>query len=180
MPLHQPLRRTESDTTHVSDSEPEREVCRLTDPRSLSDDSSSAPDTPPTTRPPLSALQNTSLGTETGAWRALSNRLSAIEGDLTEIKRELYAQRPRKRDRTSFRENLPASTPPRKRARVMHSRRVGADSPVGHLAEPRIHRSSLMASTPEREEMGHCLQEASRPVRLIIPPSKKSVGNHAA
>jgi hypothetical protein len=46
-----------------------------------------------------------------------------------------------------------SSPPPRKRRRVMRNQCVGGDSPVGSLAERRIHRSSLMASTLDREEM---------------------------
>ncbi|KAJ7694394.1 hypothetical protein B0H17DRAFT_1132027 [Mycena rosella] len=150
MPPRNLPRRTDSELTHVSDSEPEREASR----RSFSSDSAeSLPATPPTERPPLSALSNTVLGTEPGTWRSLDKRLQAIEGSLAEIKRELHVQRRQKRDNTSLHDTSTTFTPPRKRARVMRSQCVGSDSPVGRLAEPRIHRSSLMASTLDQEEM---------------------------
>jgi hypothetical protein len=74
-----------SDTTHVSDSEPEREAHQLNDLNSSSSDSS-APDTPLTKRAPLSGLSGNVLSTDPGTWRALNNRLSAIVGDLAKIK----------------------------------------------------------------------------------------------
>ncbi|KAJ6623671.1 hypothetical protein B0H10DRAFT_2186982 [Mycena sp. CBHHK59/15] len=58
MPLRKRPRCVDSDMTHVSDSKPEREACRLNNAHSSSSDSS-APDTPPTERTPLSALSNT-------------------------------------------------------------------------------------------------------------------------
>ncbi|KAJ7263306.1 hypothetical protein C8J57DRAFT_1333294 [Mycena rebaudengoi] len=181
MPLRNLPRRMDSDTTHVSDSEPEREAYRRNNSAQSSSCESSAPGTPPTTRPPLSALSNTMLGTDIRAWRVLDDRLSAMEGALAEIKTELYAQRRYKQDRTLFTEDLPTSTPPQKRTRTMCSQCVGGDSPVGRLEEPRIHRSSLMASTLEREEMGRSLQEGLEQARLLIAPARKktkSVGKH--
>jgi hypothetical protein len=67
--------------------------------------------------------------------------------------------------------NSAPSTPLPKRARIMRDQKVGGDSPVGRLEEPRIHRSSLMASTPEREDIAHCLSEALQPAsaRRKIP-----------
>jgi hypothetical protein len=58
----------------------------------------------------------------------------------------------------------------------MRDKAVGPNSPVGRLEEPRIHRSSLMVSTPEREEIGRCLDEslqqtsAPRTILLGLPP----------
>ncbi|KAJ7079887.1 hypothetical protein C8R44DRAFT_895564 [Mycena epipterygia] len=158
MPL---LRRIDSDETHVSDSEPEREARRRARDNShcLSADSS-APNSPLSCRAPLSAISNTVLDAEPDARRTLDSRLSAIEGDLAEIKDKLEALRCRKCNRVSFVSGSPPSTPLPKRARIMRDQPVGPDSPVGRLEEPRIHRSSLMVSTPEREEMGRCLGES--------------------
>ncbi|KAJ7079201.1 hypothetical protein C8R44DRAFT_979224 [Mycena epipterygia] len=156
MPPRNLTRRTDSEITHVSDSEPEREASRLDHAHSFSSNSSerSLPATPPTERPPLSSLSNTTLATEPGALRSLDRRLQAIEGSLAEIKRELHVQ---KRDRTSLRDASTTLTLPRKRARVMRSQCVGSDSPVGRLTERRIHRSCLMASTLDQEEMAQSL-----------------------
>jgi hypothetical protein len=41
----------------------------------------------------------------------------------------------------------------------MHDVGVGGDSPIGALDSPRIHRSSLRVSTPEREELSRQLQD---------------------
>ncbi|KAJ7637279.1 hypothetical protein DFH06DRAFT_1335954 [Mycena polygramma] len=117
-PRHRP-RRAQSDTTHVSDSEPEREAYRqnktpFESPLPLYP---STPDTTPTKRMPLSALSNTAVGPEPSPWHALNDRLSSIEGGLAEIKTELYAQV----SQSSFCEGSTPSTPPSKRARTMHN-----------------------------------------------------------
>ncbi|KAJ6601691.1 hypothetical protein DFH09DRAFT_1125723 [Mycena vulgaris] len=156
MPTRNVPRRTESDLTHVSDSEPEREASPLNQAHPFSTDSSERPlpAPSPTERPPLSTLSNTALGTCPGTWLTLDKRLQAIEGSLAEIERKLHVQ---KRDSPSLHDASTTVTPPRKRARVMRSQCVGSDSPVGRLAEPRIHRSSLMASTLDQEEMARSL-----------------------
>lgn len=41
----------------------------------------------------------------------------------------------------------------------MRDQSVGGNSPVGSLTEPLIHRSSLMATTPEREELTNLWDE---------------------
>lgn len=53
----------------------------------------------------------------------------------------------------------------------MCDQRVGPDSPVGRLEEPLIHRSSLMATTPEQEEIRRSLGEILQPISppLTIP-----------
>jgi hypothetical protein len=172
MPL---LRRMDSDKTHVSDSEPEREARRSKSDNSHSSDDSSAPNSPLPRRAPLSAISNT---VREGARCTIDSRLSAIEGDLAKIKDQLEVLcrsasllsnipcgRPltfsfSERNRVSFISSSPPSTPPPKRARIICDQQVGPDSPVGRLEEPRIHRSSLMANTPEREELGHCFNES--------------------
>ncbi|KAJ7278377.1 hypothetical protein C8J57DRAFT_1713226 [Mycena rebaudengoi] len=172
MPL---LHHTDSDTTHVSDSEPEQEARRyVRDNSDRSSPDSSAPNSP--RRTPLSAISNTVVDTEPSSRRALDSRLSAIEGDIAEIKDALKALRCRKRNRASPVGGSPPSTPLPKRARIMRDKAVGPNSPVGRLEEPRIHRSSLMVSTPEREEIGRCLDEslqqtsAPRTILLGLPP----------
>jgi hypothetical protein len=52
------------------------------------------------------------------------------------------------------------TTPIAKRVRIMRDQGVGSNSPVGSLAEPLIHRSSLMATTPEREELNKLWDES--------------------
>ncbi|KAJ7637326.1 hypothetical protein DFH06DRAFT_1478800 [Mycena polygramma] len=84
-PRRKPLRRAHSSTTHVSDSEPEREAFRtnlIGACSSTSSFNSSAPDTPPTERPPLSSLSNTVPDNEPMTSRAIHERLSAMEGVL--------------------------------------------------------------------------------------------------
>ncbi|KAJ7788786.1 hypothetical protein B0H14DRAFT_3162395 [Mycena olivaceomarginata] len=152
-------RRTDSDTTHVSDSEPEREAYRR-DNSPSSSSNSSAPNTP-SHRSPLSTISDNTLGTRPDARNTLESRLTAIEGDLAEIKDKLGVQSRRKRKLLVG--NSSPSTPPPKRVRIMRNKKVGCDSPVGRLEEPRIHRSSLMASTPEREDIARCLSEALQP-----------------
>ncbi|KAJ6561384.1 hypothetical protein DFH09DRAFT_1479649 [Mycena vulgaris] len=149
------LGRLDSDTTHVSDSEPEREARRRARHNSHSSTASSAPNSPAPQRMPLSAVSNTLPVAEPAERPALDCRLSAVEGELAEIKVGLAALRSQKRSRTSsgFESGSPPSTPLPKRARIMCHRPVGPDSPVGRLDEPRIHRSSLRVSTPEREEI---------------------------
>ncbi|KAJ7221992.1 hypothetical protein C8J57DRAFT_1731661 [Mycena rebaudengoi] len=91
---------TDSDTTHVSDSEPEQEARRyVRDNSDRSSPDSSAPNSP--RRTPLSAISNTVVDTEPSSRRALDSRLSAIEGDIAEIKDALKALRCRKRNRAS-------------------------------------------------------------------------------
>ncbi|KAJ7204539.1 hypothetical protein C8J57DRAFT_1735057 [Mycena rebaudengoi] len=146
-------RRIDSDTTHVSDSEPEREAHRQ-DCTSSDSSESGTPNTLPPHRTPLSEISNTVLGTESSARRTLESRLSAIERELAEIKEEL---RHRKRHRISSFDDSSPSNPPPKRARFMRNQRVGDDSAIRE--EPLIYRSSLMVSTPEREELGRCVHE---------------------
>ncbi|KAJ6516524.1 hypothetical protein DFH09DRAFT_1099301 [Mycena vulgaris] len=87
MPL---LHRTDSDTTHASDSDPEREARRRAHNKSPA---KSAPSSPPPHRTPLSPISNTVLEGHR-ARRTLHNRLSAIEADLAEIKEKLDTLRP--------------------------------------------------------------------------------------
>ncbi|KAJ7079131.1 hypothetical protein B0H15DRAFT_859209 [Mycena belliarum] len=168
------LRRLDSSTTHVSDSEPEREArCRACE-NSRSPESSaeaSVPNSPPPHRLPLSAISNTVADTERRTRRTVDRRLSAIEGDLAEIKDKLEVLCGQKRNNMSL-SSSPPSTPPSKRARTMRDQPVGPDTPVGRLEEPRIHRSSLMLSTPEREEMQRSLddsmQQISAPHAILL------------
>ncbi|KAJ7612796.1 hypothetical protein DFH06DRAFT_1243124 [Mycena polygramma] len=202
-PRRKPLRRAHSSTTHVCDSEPEREDFRtnLIGARSsTSSFNSSAPDTPPTERPPLSSLSNTVLNSEPITSRAIHERLSAMEGVLCEIKMELSAQRrhsaccwPWTRcllmiipERRPSGGPTPTSSPAPKRMRAMKNQCVGDESPVGRLEEPRIHRSSLMVSTPERAEISRCLYEGfreahqrRRPTTPTPSGSRNSVGKRA-
>ncbi|KAJ6592156.1 hypothetical protein DFH09DRAFT_1415059 [Mycena vulgaris] len=230
-PMPPNLGRLDSDTTHVSDSEPEREARRRARHNSHSSTASSAPNSPAPQRMPLSAVSNTLPVAEPAERPALDCRLSAVEGELAEIKVGLAALRSQSLDRATqwhwvpwamnstatqlavqpklkerkmrgqwmndksevnriinchfdatrmplpkfatihrtgltereqvtgsrtssgFESGSPPSTPLPKRARIMCHRPVGPDSPVGRLDEPRIHRSSLRVSTPEREEI---------------------------
>ena len=79
------LHRTDSDTTHASDSEPEREARRRARDNSPA---KSAPSSPPPRRTPLSTISNTVVQR---ARLTLHNRFSAIEGGLAEIKDKLDA-----------------------------------------------------------------------------------------
>ncbi|KAF8184612.1 hypothetical protein K438DRAFT_2020332 [Mycena galopus ATCC 62051] len=153
-------RRTNSGTSHVSDSEPGEEARRHDHSPYFS-----VPHTPPPHRLPLSAISNITLDTKLDSGHILESRLSTIEGDLAEIKAtikdKLEAQNCPKR-KLHVSDSAP-STPLPKRMRLMRDQKVGGDSPVGRLEEPRIHRSSLMASTPEREDIARCLTEALQP-----------------
>jgi hypothetical protein len=64
----------------------------------------------------------------------------------------------------------------------MRDASAGGDSPVGAIASPRIHRSSLMASTPERDELSRQLEydflrTRDRELRKLRRPCKKSPGS---
>ncbi|KAJ6517660.1 hypothetical protein DFH09DRAFT_1098868 [Mycena vulgaris] len=153
IPRRQIPRRISSETTHVSDSEPEREARRLLEhsDSGFSSDIEPAPDPSGATgRPPFSAFSNTVLGTDPGTWNSLDKWPQAIEGDITEIRRDLRAQGLHKRDRNESQNDPAPSTPPRKRARVMRSH-------------------SLMAGTPEREEMGRSLHAENTSQPCISP-----------
>ncbi|KAF8147223.1 hypothetical protein K438DRAFT_1989806 [Mycena galopus ATCC 62051] len=136
-------RRTSSNTTHVSDSEPEREARRRNEAQS-----SSPPDSPPPQRTPLSSISNTLLGTEPIRRPTIETRLSKLEGEIAEIEYDLNVLRHEKRNRTP---PSPPSTPLPKRRRTMHGNTATAETP--------ILRSSLMASTPERHEMTRIVSE---------------------
>jgi hypothetical protein len=90
MPL---LHRIPSETTHASDSEPEREAHRRAHEKFHSSPAESS--SPPPRHMPLSTISNTVVKAEPRAQRTLDNRLSAIERDLAEIKDRLEALRPR-------------------------------------------------------------------------------------
>ncbi|KAJ6480992.1 hypothetical protein C8R45DRAFT_932892 [Mycena sanguinolenta] len=154
-PQMRPLRGTDSDTTQVSDSEPEREAHRRDYSSSANSSMLNSPH-----RTPLGAISNTLGCTDLGTRNTLESRLSAIEGDLAEIKNKLDTLNGQKHGRDSFISESPPSSPLHKRRCLMHDRSAGGDSPVGPLEEPRIHRTSLMASTPEREEIRRCLDES--------------------
>ncbi|KAJ6491120.1 hypothetical protein C8R45DRAFT_1138189 [Mycena sanguinolenta] len=154
-----PPRSTDSDTTHVS--EPEREAHRRDNSPSANSSALNSPH-----RTPLGVISNT-LGNTTRlgntTWlgnttrRTLESRLLAIEGDLVEIKNKLDMLGGQKHGRDIS--DSPPSSPLHKRRRIMRDRSAGGDSPVGPLEEPRIHRTSLLASTPEREEIRRCVAE---------------------
>ncbi|KAJ7306230.1 hypothetical protein DFH08DRAFT_1054784 [Mycena albidolilacea] len=126
--------RTFSDTTHVSDSEPEQEAQRRNETQS------SPPPSPH--RTPLSLISNTLLGTEPSGGFMLETRLSKLEGEMAEIKYNLHVLRRGKRNRAT---QSPPSTPIPKRRRTTHDNAAIPETP--------ILRSSLMASTPERDEI---------------------------
>ncbi|KAJ6565219.1 hypothetical protein DFH09DRAFT_1315015 [Mycena vulgaris] len=92
-PMPPNLGRLDSDTTHVSDSEPEREARRRARHNSHSSTASSAPNSPAPQRMPLSAVSNTLPVAEPAERPALDCRLSAVEGELAEIKVGLAALR---------------------------------------------------------------------------------------
>jgi hypothetical protein len=83
-------RRKMSDTSHVSDSEPEREARR----RNESDNEHSLPpDSPSLQRTPLSSISNMFVETEPIGRCTLESRVSKLEGEMAEIKHELRALR---------------------------------------------------------------------------------------
>ncbi|KAJ7024038.1 hypothetical protein C8F04DRAFT_1132557 [Mycena alexandri] len=128
-------RRASSNTTHVSDSEPEREALRR---NSLKN---SSPPNSPRHRAPLSSISNTLVGTNRVITRTVEARLSKLENDIGEIKRELRELKHNKRSRCSH-STSPPSTPVPKRPRT-----------VQQTPETPILRSSLMVSTPERDAL---------------------------
>ncbi|KAJ7795834.1 hypothetical protein B0H14DRAFT_2620572 [Mycena olivaceomarginata] len=93
-------------------------------------------------RTPLSLISNTSLGTEPNGRFMLETRLSKLESEMAEMKYDLHVLRRGKRNRTT--QSSP-SPPIPKRRRTMHDNAVIPETP--------ILRSSLMASTPERDEI---------------------------
>ncbi|KAJ7044577.1 hypothetical protein C8F04DRAFT_1068792 [Mycena alexandri] len=123
-------RRASSNTTHVSDSEPEREALRR---NSLKN---SSPPNSPRHRAPLSSISNTLVGTNRVITRTVEARLSKLENDIGEIKREL---RELKHNTIPLSRPLP---PVPKRPRT-----------VQQTPETPILRSSLMVSTPERDAL---------------------------
>ncbi|KAJ7112315.1 hypothetical protein C8R44DRAFT_882688 [Mycena epipterygia] len=137
-----PVPRCTSSTTNVSDSEPEREACRRTEVRN-----SSPPDSPSRALPhctPLSSISNTLLGSEPIGRRSLGTRLSKLEGEMAQIKYDLDVLKGDKRNRTT---SSPPSTPPPKCRRTMDNNTAIAETPILRI------RSSLMASSPERDEI---------------------------
>ncbi|KAJ7804860.1 hypothetical protein B0H14DRAFT_2882663 [Mycena olivaceomarginata] len=136
-----PIRRSDSEVTHVSDSEPEVSTIRP--------------------RAPLTQISNTPKHAR------IHRRIATIEKELADIKQEVQAgtsdtgtapgslKRPGSRSLTPSPSRASAfpSTPPRNKRRCVRSVGVGGDSPVGRLSSPRVHRSSLLLSTPEREQL---------------------------
>ncbi|KAJ7895851.1 hypothetical protein B0H13DRAFT_1885374 [Mycena leptocephala] len=146
MPL---LHRIYSDKTHVSDSEPEREARRRKRDNSHSSlDDSSAPNSPLPCCTPLSEISNTVREARLGARCTIDSCLSAIEGDLAKIKDQLGVLC-QKCNRASFVSSSPPSTPPPKRARIMHNQPVGPDSP----SMQRVLTRAASLNITEREEL---------------------------
>ncbi|KAJ6523405.1 hypothetical protein DFH09DRAFT_1330046 [Mycena vulgaris] len=135
-------RRTSSNTTHISDSEPEREARRRDNAQAPS-----PPDSPSPQRIPLSSISNMLVDTQPIRRPAVQSRLSRLEGDIAEIKHDLHVLAGRKRSRPA---ESPSSTPLPKRPRRVHD---------GGIPETPILRSSLMATTPERDEMAQRVSE---------------------
>ncbi|KAJ7652623.1 hypothetical protein B0H17DRAFT_1214884 [Mycena rosella] len=138
-------RRTSSNTTHVSDSEPEREAYRRDNP-----ETSSPPDSPSPRRTPLSLISNTCVNTRPIREPAVETRLSRLEGEIAELKHDLRVLTSSKRSRPM---ESPPSTPLSKRRRSVYD---------GATPETPILRSSLMATTPERDELARCVSENIR------------------
>ncbi|KAF8182252.1 hypothetical protein K438DRAFT_1840534 [Mycena galopus ATCC 62051] len=177
-----PLIHRTSDVSHVSDSEPEREAlrcrCRC---RSLEASSPTLPESP--TRPPLSTISNTTrarkhtccpnFGSSSMEFRLCAMEL-AISGMREDVARAISVVEPggRKRLRSPSLPS-PSTPPPPKKYRSM---KIGSDSPIGRLDEPRIHRSSLLLSTPEREENSREAHQMLRDLRgereLSLPNSR--------
>ncbi|KAJ7115712.1 hypothetical protein C8R44DRAFT_880130 [Mycena epipterygia] len=132
-------RRTSSDITHVSDSEPEREACRRRPAQFPS-----PPDSPPAQRTPLAGISNVLLRTDLDGLQAIETRLSRLEGEIAEIKHSLAHG---KRSRIG---HSPPSTPLPKRRRIL---------PDETTHETPILRRSLMVSTPEREQLSRWVSD---------------------
>ncbi|KAJ7815659.1 hypothetical protein B0H14DRAFT_2603308 [Mycena olivaceomarginata] len=77
---------------------------------------------------------------------ALEWRITAIEQELVGLKQDIQDVA------------LPCTPPPAKRARIMYNASADGDSPVGTIALPHIHRSSLMASTLECDKLSRQLE----------------------
>ncbi|KAJ7463132.1 hypothetical protein B0H11DRAFT_2053487 [Mycena galericulata] len=137
-------RRTFSDMSHVSDSEPEGEA-----PHHNKAQGSSPP---PPQRTPLSSISNTVVGSEPIGRRTLETRLSKVEGEMADIKHEIRVLRRGKRTRTS---KSPPSPPLPKRRHTMRADTAITETPIS--------RTSLrMASTPERDEIARYVSEGIR------------------
>ncbi|KAJ7153832.1 hypothetical protein C8R46DRAFT_1119726 [Mycena filopes] len=144
-------RRTSSTTTHVSDSEPEREAYRRNHAGESSPPDSPRPQRAPQ-RTPLASVSNTLLGSECTQLHTLETRLSRLEDDVANI--HCVLARGLKRSRPS---PSPPSTPLPKRRRVL---RDGAAIPETPLP------TSRMASTPERDEISRLVSnEVERGLR---------------
>ncbi|KAF8146708.1 hypothetical protein K438DRAFT_1944447 [Mycena galopus ATCC 62051] len=164
---------SESGTTHVSDSEPEFQATQ----RKLREDSPSF-QTPSLIRTPLRTISNIP-----------AEKSHSVDGDLSMLEKELVDARylvQNLRRRLNKRALSPSTsspihsgvtTPPRNKRRCMKSVSVGGDSPVGRLCSPRIHRSSLLLTTPEREELSREMSDEtsdihdgnSSPVLRAVP-----------
>ncbi|KAJ7722858.1 hypothetical protein B0H14DRAFT_3006156 [Mycena olivaceomarginata] len=154
-----PIRRSDSEVTHVSDSEPECEAVRREQQESSPLSSRKSFHYSP--RAPLTQISNTPKHAR------IHRRIATIEKELADIKQEVQAgtsdagtapgslKRPGSRSLTPSPSRASAfpSTPPRNKRRCVRSVGVGGDSPVGRLSSPRVHRSSLLLSTPEREQL---------------------------
>ncbi|KAK6971833.1 hypothetical protein R3P38DRAFT_3241791 [Favolaschia claudopus] len=138
------LRRSSSDISHVSDSEPERIAATQ---RAKSSRKARRQ------REALASIPNVSSSTN----EDVSGRILVLEGhgEATGMRVEAHAGRDSRYAR-------PPSTPPPKRFRVHHDACVGNDSPLGRIDSPLIHQSSLRLPTPERDANSRELEESVR------------------
>ncbi|KAK7002056.1 hypothetical protein R3P38DRAFT_2795068 [Favolaschia claudopus] len=138
-----PLNRLDSTVTHVSDSEPER--------------ASTPEDEIPQPCGPLTPLTNFNMMQTTVRKRAkprvsVNDRLVNLEEAVQGLRNEINGVR----DRVETSPNKSAASPPP--STPLHKRkRTASDAELG---SPRMRRSSLLVSTPEREENGRELTAA--------------------
>ncbi|KAK7036813.1 hypothetical protein R3P38DRAFT_2770889 [Favolaschia claudopus] len=151
------LRRSSSDISHVSDSEPERIAATQ---RAKSSRKARRQ------REALASIPNVSSSTNedvSGRILVLEDTVKQLECELKLMRDEIRGMPAAPRLSVTRRATAsPPSTPPPKRFRVHHDACVGNDSPLGRIDSPLIHQSSLRLPTPERDANSRELEESVR------------------
>ncbi|KAK7021585.1 hypothetical protein R3P38DRAFT_2780797 [Favolaschia claudopus] len=156
-PTSATLRRSSSDISHVSDSEPERIAATQ---RAKSSRKARRQ------REALASIPNVSSSTNedvSGRILVLEDTVKQLECELKLMRDEIRGMPAAPRLSVTRRATAsPPSTPPPKRFRVHHDACVGNDSPLGRIDSPLIHQSSLRLPTPERDANSRELEESVR------------------
>ncbi|KAK7006795.1 hypothetical protein R3P38DRAFT_3213490 [Favolaschia claudopus] len=154
-PTSATLRRSSSDISHVSDSEPERIAA-----------TQRAKSSRKARRQRDAWIPNVSSSTNedvSGRTLVLEDTVKQLECELKLMRDEIRGMPAAPRLSVTRRATAsPPTTPPPKRFRVHHDACVGNDSPLSRIDSPLIHQSSLRLSTPERDANSRELEESVR------------------